>query len=420
MSERLVEPTAAPEEPAALPTLVAESAPRLPVRLQPVLPVGRALGLGAPSGRLPFPLDQPRAFPTFSGTAAIYQAFRAMRLAPGSVVLCPSYNCGHEIEPLIRLGLRVRCYRVGAAMEADLDDLRHRMSEEVKAVLVTHFFGFAQPVDDVRVLCDRWGALLVEDCAHALLGDNAGGTLGRVGDVSVFSLRKTLPLPNGGAALFNNSSLSGPQDLEAPPSLTTWLKSVSLAKKSALDAARHERSWGSIALLAAMAPVAAANGAVRRIWPSRWPAGYDPDDEDYGFASRILGWGMAPYSMAVLQRTEWRTIAARRRGNYRFLAERLSELRGCRLIHREVPARVCPLFLPLVVDDRGRLFSALARHGINSAVWWDDRHPAVAWDEFPEAADLKARVLALPVHQDLTTSQLEYVVSVLSRSLPTL
>src|SRR2546427_5586082 len=155
---------------------------RLPVRLQQVLPLRIALGRVSFSDDLPFPLDQARSTPTFSGTASIYQAFRALKLAPGSVVLCPSYNCGHEIEPLLRLGLRVRWYRVGPDLEMDLEDIRRRFTEEVRAVLVTHYFGFAQPLEELRVLCDRWDAFLVEDCAHALLSDNAAGTLGRTGD----------------------------------------------------------------------------------------------------------------------------------------------------------------------------------------------------------------------------------------------
>lgn len=390
---------------------------RLPVRLQQVLPLMTALGPAASSAALPFPLDRSWAVPTFSGTAAVYQAFRALGLPPGSIVLCPSYNCGHEIEPLLRLGLRVRCYRIGADMDADLDDIRRRMNEEVKAILVTHFFGFAQRLGELRALCDRWGAFLVEDCAHALLSDNVAGTLGRVGDAAVFSLRKTLPLPNGGAVLLNNPSLSLPQDLESPPWLTTWLKTVSLVKKSVLDGVGERPSSSSLALLAAVAPLAAANGIMRRFWPSGSPAGYDPDDEDFGFASRILGWRMPAFTMELMRRIDWRGIGASRRSNYRFLAERLETLPGCRVIRREVPEFTCPLFLPVVVDQRERLFTSLVRQGIHTAIWWDQRHPAVDWGRFPEATDLKDRVLALPVHQDLSCGQLEYVAAALRRSL---
>jgi dTDP-4-amino-4,6-dideoxygalactose transaminase len=390
---------------------------RLPVRFQQVLPLRIALGLGEGDGGLPFPLDQIRTTLTFSGTASIYQAFRALKLAPGSVVLCPSYNCGHEIEPLLRLGLRPKWYRVGRDVESDLDDIRRRFTEEVRAVLVTHFFGFAQPLDELRVLCDRWGAFLVEDCAHAFLSDNAAGTLGRTGDASIFSLRKTLPLPNGGAVLLNAPELLPPGELENPPRLTTWLKAVSLTTKSVLDDAMARSTWQSWSLLAAMAPLAAGNEALRRYWPSSSPAAYDPDAEDFDFTSRILEWRISDFSRAVISRIEWRSIAERRRRNYRRLAEGLDGLHAGRVIRPAVPDSTCPLVLPIEVDDSERVSIALDRCRINSAVWWNERHAAVDWEQFPDAARLKDRVLALPVHQDMSDAQVDYVATELRRIL---
>jgi perosamine synthetase len=132
-----------------------------PVRLQPVLPLAPALGRGRPSAAGPFPLSRERLLLTFSGTVALYQAFRALELPPGSTVLCPSYNCGHEIEPLVRLGLQVQCYRVGLDLKPDLRDIERRMGPEIRALLVTHYFGFAQPLAELRTLCDRRGIRLV-------------------------------------------------------------------------------------------------------------------------------------------------------------------------------------------------------------------------------------------------------------------
>ena len=38
-----------------------------------------------------------------------------------------------------------------------------------------------------------------------------------------------------------------------------------------------------------------------------------------------------------------------------------------------------------------------------------------SWEEFPEAVVLKDTVLALPVHQDLNSSQLDYLANILRR-----
>jgi perosamine synthetase len=389
------------------------------VRFQPVLPLAEALGCTGPVAMRPFPLDQERLLLTFSGTAALYQAFRALDLPPGSAVLCPGYNCGHEIEPLVRLGLRVRCYRVGPDLQADPADIERRMEPAVRALLVTHYFGFAQPLTELRALCDRHGIRLVEDCAHAFLSDGAGGMLGRRGDVAVYSLRKTLPLPHGGAVLFNDESLSIPATLARPPRVGTWLKALALARKAAVDAGGEHGHLRGLAAMATLAPLVAGSELVQRLYPDGATACYDPDDEAYDFDPAVLGWGMSPYCAMLLRRLQWRGIAERRRHNYRILADGLRNLEGCRLPLPVVDEHTCPLFLPVAVERRTEVFRHLVRRRIYAAVWWDQRHPAVDWRDFPEAVELKDSVLALPVHQGLDDDQLERTLDAL-RACPAL
>ena len=118
---------------------------RLPVRFQQVLPLSIALGPGQSDGRAAVSARSGPGTRPFPAPRRSIRPFARYQAPPGSVVLCPSYNCGHEIEPLLRLGLRPKWYRVGPDLETDLDDIRRRFTEEVRAVLVTHFFGFAQP-----------------------------------------------------------------------------------------------------------------------------------------------------------------------------------------------------------------------------------------------------------------------------------
>lgn len=387
----------------------------LPVRFQPVLPLSVVFS-GTPTlAGQPYPLNQPGVTLTYSGTAAIYQAFHGLGLPAGSTVLCPSYNCGHELEPLLRLGLRIDCYRVTTGLTMDLEDIERRMTSDVRAILVTHFFGFGQPLEAVRALCDRYGIVLVEDCAHAFLSDNVNGNLGRVGDAAIYSIRKSLPLPNGGAVVFNSRSVKLPEHLEAPPMLTTWFKALDLAKKSALDEFGRKRSLNNLVPLGALTPLVAGSDFLQRLSPAALTAFYDPDDENFNFSSDIMNWGMSPFSRGLLDRIEWRHIAARRLYNYRFLVDALDGVAGCEFIRPEVPDCTAPLFLPILTNRRQEVFRYLLRHKIFPAIWWDQQHPAVQWEQFPEARDLKNRVLALPVHQDVDQAQLNYLADTLRR-----
>src|SRR5207245_6549749 len=62
-----------------------------------------------------------------------------------------------------------------------------------------HYVGFPGPVQELSVACRARRLLLIEDCAQALLSNCAERPLGSFGDVAIFSIRKTLPVPDGGA-----------------------------------------------------------------------------------------------------------------------------------------------------------------------------------------------------------------------------
>jgi dTDP-4-amino-4,6-dideoxygalactose transaminase len=384
------------------------------MRCQPVLPLAAVFDRGERAPLRPFPLEQSGALLTFSGTVAIYQAFRALALSAGSTVLCPSYNCGHEIEPLTRLGLTVECYRITADLQIDFEDLERRLRGNAKALLATHYFGFAQPLAELRALCDRYGVYLIEDCAHALLSDDAAGALGRVGDVAIYSMRKTLPIPNGGAVLFNRGVTAKHDALRRPARMSTWLKSMDLLGKSALDRFLRSRAWHDTLPLMALSPLVLGSRVLERLYPRSSSAHYNPDDEDFRFATDILSWGISPLSLRILDRIDWTHIAATRRANYLFLAEALRGIEGCRVLLPTLPQHTCPLYLPIFVQRRPLdVYQHLARNRIYADVFWEQEHPVIDWARFPEARELKRHVLALPVHQDVDEEQLGHLAAVL-------
>lgn len=387
---------------------------RLPVRFQPLLPL--QLLKEVPEQPLPFPLGHPRLRLTFSGTAALYQGIRALGLAPGSGVLCPSYNCGHEIEPLLRLGLRPDFYPIHRDLSYDLNELELCRKPDTRAVLITHYFGIGQPLDDLRRFCDRHGLRLIEDCAHALLSDNDEHNLGRRGDIAIFSIRKSVPLPHGGAVLFNDQTLSLPASPHSPPRLGTALKMLELLTKTALQHNANGsalRRWGTLTILAPLHGVAEL---LRRTWPNKAIACFDPDDECFGFPTAVLDWGMAPFSEKLLKRMPWGDIAERRRDNYLHLSQRLDDLPDCQVPRSQIPSSACPLFLPVAVSNRAELVRQLVRSRIFAAPWWEQTHPSVARQAFPDARYLKDRLMILPIHQDLKQNQLDYMADQIAKS----
>src|SRR6267143_688900 len=109
------------------------------------------------------------------------------------------------VFPFDQRGLRYRYFARNAVwdaaqMRADFEDARAR-SPGVAALYVIHYAGFPQDMQAARQLAGELGVPLIEDCALALLSSEGERPLGSFGDLSVFCLYKTLPVPNGGALL---------------------------------------------------------------------------------------------------------------------------------------------------------------------------------------------------------------------------
>jgi hypothetical protein len=189
---------------------------------------------------------------------------------------------------------------------------------------------------------------------------------------------------------------------------------MDLIGKASLDQISRSRSWRDVPSLLALSPLVIASRALAKLYPRTSSATYNPDDEDLRFRTDILSWGISPFSMRVLNRIDWTCIATRRRSNYRFLAQALQGIPGCRLLLPVLPDYTCPLYLPIFVERAPiDVYRHLARERIYADVLWEQEHPAIDWSYFPEARELKRRVLALPVHQDIEHEQLEHLAATL-------
>ena len=165
-----------------------------------------------------------RALQCGSGREAIATFARAAGVKPGDTVLCPAYvgRSPHEgsgvLDPLTSLGLTVRFYRMNADLSVDLGDLASRLKDgRPSGVIIIHFFGHVDPnYPEVVRLVRHAGAWCLEDEAHALFTDLVAGVSGRLGDASVLSLHKMLPVHGGGALLINPASNLDLEKLDAP------------------------------------------------------------------------------------------------------------------------------------------------------------------------------------------------------------
>jgi selenocysteine lyase/cysteine desulfurase len=129
---------------------------------------------------------------TTSGRAAIALALRAVGCKAGDRVLVPTYHCPTMIAPVVRLGAVPEFYPLTASGAPSMSFLA-RHGRGVRAMLVAHYFGFPQPLGQLRGFCDANGIAMIEDCAHAFFGVVDGRPVGAWGDVAIASATKFFP-----------------------------------------------------------------------------------------------------------------------------------------------------------------------------------------------------------------------------------
>lgn len=364
-----------PSLPTLDPTLLA---PSLEPARPPLYPLDR---LGSPSAQL-----------FYLARAGVYHTIRHWLAGAPGVVVMPAYHHGVEVEAVRAAGARVVFYRVDRDMRIDLDDLRKKAhGPDVRAVYVTHFVGFAQPIGDARAIARERGVPLFEDCALALFSRTPDGTpLGSFGDASCFCLYKTLPVPHGGLLVAPSVPVA---DVAAPPLLSTLHHTAGLALAHLeLHSSGVGRALRQAARSASHATVDKALATVKT--------------GTMHLAPHELGLGASRIVERLLPRFDDEMVVVRRRRNFQRLARALDGL--VEVVGAPLPAGTCPLFLPVRIRDRDKrdVMHKLHAVGIDAIDFWGTGE---CDDDFPDVAALRREILELPCHQSLDDDAIDLV-----------
>lgn len=155
---------------------------------------------------------------TASARAATKLLLRERAGMDGRGILLPAYIGLSKVEgsgvfdPVREIDIPFSFYAVSDRLVPDLGDIKAQLETgNFQIVFLIHYFGVAQvDVESFVEMCHAYGAIVIEDCAHTLLGGLGPRRLGSYGDYSVFSIHKSISTLDGGFFIDRSSVLPNP------------------------------------------------------------------------------------------------------------------------------------------------------------------------------------------------------------------
>lgn len=138
-----------------------------------------------------------------SCTAALHLAVKLAGVKPGDVVLCSDMTFAATVNPIsYEGGVQVFVDSERETWNLDPKALEKAFEKypQAKVVMLAHLYGTPAKVDEIRAICKKHNAVLIEDAAEALAATYHGRQCGTFGDYSTISFNgnKLITTSGGG------------------------------------------------------------------------------------------------------------------------------------------------------------------------------------------------------------------------------
>lgn len=142
------------------------------------------------------------------GREALLSGIVELGLKKGDALIIPGYICDSAIAPLRDYGFKLVFVDIDEGGNLPLNTIQSMIElHKPRALLVVHYFGFIFDIKELIHLCRQNDIKVIEDCSHSfhskLLKENNSKS-----DLEIFSIRKSLPVHDGGAFRLNSSNFA--------------------------------------------------------------------------------------------------------------------------------------------------------------------------------------------------------------------
>lgn len=145
-----------------------------------------------------------------AGTAALHLAVKAAGVKPGDKVFCSDMTFDATVNPVVYEGgvpVFIDSEYETWNMDPKALEKAFEMYPEVKVVVLVHLYGTPCKWDEIKEICDRHNAVIIEDAAEALGATYKGRPCGQLGNYNAISFNGNKIITGSSGGMFLTDDL---------------------------------------------------------------------------------------------------------------------------------------------------------------------------------------------------------------------
>ena len=148
-----------------------------------------------------------------AGTAALHLAVKAAGVRPGDKVFCSDMTFDATVNPVVYEGgipIFIDSEYETWNMDPKALERAFEIYPEVKVVVIVHLYGTPCQMDEIKAICDKHNAVIIEDAAEALGATYKGKPCGQFGNYNAISFNgnKIITGSSGGMFLTDDEEMA--------------------------------------------------------------------------------------------------------------------------------------------------------------------------------------------------------------------
>jgi len=317
---------------------------------------------------------------------------RMLKLGKGDEVLLPAYVFQGLLNPFKESEMTIKFYKLNRDLTLDASDIKRKINENTKVLFILHYFGFPQPVDQLKELREaNPSCSVIEDIVQSFLTTRLDSSLGRFGDFTFNVYMKYVPTADGSLLLINK-----------PIGNVNW-KNRQFKRLLYTGSRYTAMNLKNLYLRTHLVPKSLHLRLFR--YAARLM-------EEYPMFAQ-MSW----VSKRLLDTIDYEGIIAKRRGNFQYLLDNWDSASIVPLFPN-LPSSVCPMGFVVLAENRDYVRRELSKVKIYCPVHWQPTSESdgnllareIDPEEFPVSWEISRKIMMIPIDQRYGIDEMNYIL----------